>query len=168
MHERLMGSSLDPDSSSPQASAEDLNIALEQMVRYVRRSATAGGLSTAASSALGRLGREGPQRLTELARAENVSQPNMTQLVTRMERAGLVRRTADRTDGRGVLVEATDTGLEVFRQRRAERARALGRLVGELSEAERHAVRIALPALARAIAENHPNAGTETSGEIRK
>ncbi|MFF0791835.1 MarR family winged helix-turn-helix transcriptional regulator [Streptomyces spiralis] len=147
MHKRVM----DPGPVPPDASAEDLMIAAEQLIRYVRHSATAGGLSTAASSALGRLGREGPQRLTELARAENVSQPNMTQLVTRMERAGLVRRTADRTDGRGVLVEATDTGLEVFRQRRAERAEALRQLVEQLSEPEQQAVRTALPALARAV-----------------
>ncbi|MGD1222411.1 MarR family winged helix-turn-helix transcriptional regulator [Streptomyces krungchingensis] len=133
------------------ASIEDLMTAVEQMVRYVRHSATAGGLGSAASSALGRLGREGPQRLTELARGENVSQPNMTQLVTRMERAGLVRRTADRTDGRGVLVEATDTGLELFRQRRAERAEALQELVEQLTEPERRVVKVALPALARAI-----------------
>ncbi|MGW0995954.1 MarR family winged helix-turn-helix transcriptional regulator [Streptomyces sp. NPDC002523] len=131
--------------------AEDLMIAVEELVRYVRRSATAGGLSTAASSTLGRLGRKGPQRLTELARAENVSQPNMTQLVTRLERAGLVRRTADRTDGRGVLVEATETGLEVFRHRRAERSEALRQLIDELSEQEQHAVTVALPALARVI-----------------
>ncbi|MEU5089985.1 MarR family transcriptional regulator [Streptomyces sp. NPDC021356] len=163
-----MEPSRDAASSFAEVSAEDLNIAVEQMVRYVRQSATAGGLSTAASSALGRLGREGPQRLTELARAENVSQPNMTQLVTRMERAGLVRRTADRTDGRGVLVEATDTGLEVFRRRRAERTGALEQLVEELTEAERHAVRIALPALARAIAETRPTARTQKSGEMRK
>ncbi|MFE9382732.1 MarR family winged helix-turn-helix transcriptional regulator [Streptomyces sp. NPDC007025] len=126
-------------------------IAVEQIVRHVRHSATAGGLSTAASSALGRLGREGAQRLSELARAEGVSQPNMTQLVTRMERAGLVRRTADRSDGRGVLVAATDTGLEVFRRRRTERTRALTGLIDELAEPEQQAVDIALPALARAI-----------------
>ncbi|WP_345657847.1 MULTISPECIES: MarR family winged helix-turn-helix transcriptional regulator [Streptomyces] len=137
--------------ASSDASIEDLMTAVEQMVRYVRHSATAGGLGSAASSALGRLGREGPQRLTELARGENVSQPNMTQLVTRMERAGLVRRTADRTDGRGVLVEATDTGLELFRQRRAERAEALRELVEQLTEPERRVVKVALPALARAI-----------------
>ena len=104
------------------APAEGLIIAVEQMVRYMRHSSIAGGLSTAAASAIGRLGREGPYRLSELARAEGVSQPNMTQLVTRMERAGLVRRVADHNDGRAVLVEATDSGLEVFRQRRAERA----------------------------------------------
>ncbi|MEU6575247.1 MarR family transcriptional regulator [Streptomyces sp. NPDC046805] len=132
-------------------STEDLVIAAERMIRYMRQSASAGGLSTTASAVLGRLGREGPQRLTGLARAEGASQPNMTQLVTRMERAALVRRVADANDGRAVLVEATDTGLELFRQRRAERAYALGLLVEELAEPERQAVKIALPALARAI-----------------
>ncbi|MGW4564920.1 MarR family winged helix-turn-helix transcriptional regulator [Streptomyces sp. NPDC004561] len=145
MHKRVM------ETGAAEPAPEDLMISVEQLVRYVRKHATAGALSTAASSALGRLGREGPHRLTDLARVEGVSQPNMTQLVTRLERAGLVRRTADSRDGRGVLVEATDTGMEVFRQRRAERSDALQRLVGELTEPERQAVRIALPALARAI-----------------
>ncbi|MFF2996203.1 MarR family winged helix-turn-helix transcriptional regulator [Streptomyces sp. NPDC057950] len=148
MHKRVM------DTGTP-APAEDLMIAVERLVRYVRRSAVTGGLSTAASSALSRLGREGPQRLTELARAENVSQPNMTQLVTRMERAGLVRRTADHSDGRGVLVEATDDGLDVFRRRRTERADALGQLIEDLTEPEQRAVRVALPALARVIDDRH-------------
>ncbi|MFF2509416.1 MarR family transcriptional regulator [Streptomyces sp. NPDC058067] len=142
MHKRVM------DTEAP---AEGLTVAVEQMVHYVRHSAVTGDLGTAASSAIARLGREGPYRLTELARAEGVSQPGMTQLVTRMERAGLVRRVADRRDGRGVLVEATDSGLEVFRQRRAERAEALHLLIEKLTEPERQAVRIALPALARAI-----------------
>ncbi|GAA3892043.1 hypothetical protein GCM10022207_69590 [Streptomyces lannensis] len=126
-------------------------IAVEQLVRYVRSSATTASLSIAAASALGRLSREGPYRLTELARAERVSQPNMTQLVTRMERAGLVRRVADSSDGRGVLVQATETGLEVFRQRRTEHAEALRELVEELTGPEQRAVKAALPALARAI-----------------
>lgn len=126
-------------------------IAVEQLVRYVRSSATTASLSVAAASALGRLSREGPYRLTELARAERVSQPNMTQLVTRMERAGLVRRVADSSDGRGVLVQATETGLEVFRQRRTEHAEALRELVEELTGPEQRAVKTALPALARAI-----------------
>ncbi|MGW5655590.1 MarR family winged helix-turn-helix transcriptional regulator [Streptomyces humi] len=133
-------------------------IAVEQLVRHVRHSATAGGLSTAASSALARLGREGPLRLTDLARAEGVSQPGTTQLVGRLERAGLVARTADSTDGRGVLVEITATGLDVFRQRRAERADALRELIEELTEPEQQAVRIALPALARAIEERRTRA----------
>ncbi|MEU9345391.1 MarR family transcriptional regulator [Streptomyces sp. NPDC048278] len=132
---------------------EQLMAAVEQLVRHVRHSATAGGLSTAASSALARLGREGPLRLTELARAEGVSQPGTTQLVGRLERAGLVARHTDSTDGRGVLVKITATGLAVSRQRRAERTAALQELVEELTEPEQQAVRLALPALARVIEE---------------
>ncbi|MFE4965658.1 MarR family winged helix-turn-helix transcriptional regulator [Streptomyces sp. NPDC056660] len=135
----------------PGGSGEELVVALEQLVRYVRQVSTAGGLSSAASSVLGRLGREGPQRLTELARAEGVSQPGMTQLVTRMERDGLLRRIASTDDRRGVLVEATDAGADVVRERRAERAVALRELMERLDPQERSAVVIALPALARLI-----------------
>ncbi|WP_237536703.1 MarR family transcriptional regulator [Streptomyces sp. SID5785] len=138
---------------SPPAARDELMGAVEQMVRYVRRSAVTGGLSTAASSALARLGREGPVRLTDLARSEGVSQPSMTQLVTRLERDGLVRRAADRSDGRGVLVEVTAAGMDLYRTRRAERAAALEGLVAELTGPEQDAVRVALPALARVIQE---------------
>ncbi|MEU5518423.1 MULTISPECIES: MarR family winged helix-turn-helix transcriptional regulator [Streptomyces] len=140
-------------SEKSHGATEDLVVAVEQVLRHVRQSATAGGLGIAASALLGRLSREGPLRLTELARAEGISQPNATQLVTRMERAGLVRRTADRSDGRGVLVTVTETGLDVFARRRAERARALGELMAELSEPERRATELALSALARVIRE---------------
>ncbi|MBZ6250915.1 MarR family transcriptional regulator [Streptomyces sp. A13(2022)] len=142
--------------------SDDLIVAVERMVRYVRQSARTGSLSTAASSTLGRLEREGPQRLTELARAEGVSQPNMTQLVTRLERAGLVRRTADASDGRGVLVAVTSTGLEVVARRRAERARALEQLMEDMTGPERQATTTALLALARVV-ENRQ----ETSEEHR-
>ncbi|MCM1940618.1 MarR family transcriptional regulator [Streptomyces sp. G3] len=130
---------------------DDLIVAVEQMIRYVRQSARTGGLSTAASSTLARLSREGPRRLTELARAEGVSQPNMTQLVTRLERAGLVRRTADANDGRGVLVAVTSTGLDVLTRRRAERAAALRQLMEDMTGPERQATTTALLALARVI-----------------
>ncbi|MGI5142227.1 MULTISPECIES: MarR family winged helix-turn-helix transcriptional regulator [unclassified Streptomyces] len=142
MHNELMESG---------GSGEELVVAFEQLVRYVRQVSTAGGLSTAASSALGRLGREGPQRLTELARAEGVSQPAMTQLVTRMERDGLVRRVASTDDRRCVLVESTDSGADLVRRRRSERAEALERLMERLDPKERTAVVIALPALARLV-----------------
>ncbi|MGW0633827.1 MarR family winged helix-turn-helix transcriptional regulator [Streptomyces sp. NPDC002758] len=142
MHNRVMDA---------RGSGEEIVVAVEQLVRYVVQVSTAGGLSTAASSVLGRLGREGPQRLTELARAEGVSQPGMTQQVTRMERDGLVRRIASTDDRRGVLVEATDAGADLVAQRRAERAAALRTLMDRLDPQEQSAVVIALPALARLI-----------------
>ena len=139
------------EQETPPTSPDDLIVAVERMVRYVRQSARTGSLSTAASSTLGRLEREGPQRLTELARAEGVSQPNMTQLVTRLERADLARRTADASDGRGVLVAVTTTGLEVLARRRAERAGALQQLMEDMTGPERQATTTALLALARVI-----------------
>jgi DNA-binding MarR family transcriptional regulator len=132
-------------------SDEELVAAIELLLRYFRQVATAGGLGTGASAVLGRLGRDGPQRLTELARADGISQPGMTQLVTRMERDGLVRRSASTDDRRGVLVEATDAGLDLVRRRRAERAVALRHMIDRLDPQEQAAVGVALPALARAI-----------------
>lgn len=128
-----------------------LLLAIEPLVRFIRRAATAGGLSTTASATLSRLGREGPQRLTDLARAEVVSQPAMTQLITRLERDGLVRRGASADDRRGVLVEATDAGLELAELRRVERADAVQRMIDGLDPGDRSAIVAALPALSRLV-----------------
>jgi DNA-binding MarR family transcriptional regulator len=135
----------------PNASGTELVVVLEHLVTLMRQVSTAGGLSTAASSALNRLGRDGPLRLTELAHAQGVSQPGMTQLVTRMEREGLVRRAANRDDRRGVVVEATDAGLDLVRRRRAERAEILQQMLDRLDPQDQAAIATALPALARLV-----------------
>jgi len=129
----------------------ELAVVLEQLVRLIRQLATAGDLSTAAASVLARIGRDGPQRLTELAKAEGITQPGMTQLVTRLERDGLVRRAASNDDRRGVLVEATAAGLELVGRRRAQRAEALQQLLLRLEPADQAAIHTALPALTRLV-----------------
>ena len=67
-------------------------------------------ISLTAASTLRRLEREGPRRLTELAAAEGVTQPAMTQLVTRLEKEGLAARGSDPADGRVVVVSITEAG----------------------------------------------------------
>jgi DNA-binding MarR family transcriptional regulator len=129
-----------------------LETVLLDVTRLVLRLATAGDLSLSAAGVLSRLGREGPLRLTDLAISEGLSQPGMTQLVGRMERDGLVRRTASRDDRRGVLVAVTDAGREVVERRRAERAAALHELLGRLDRRDQEAVHAALPALSRLVA----------------
>jgi DNA-binding MarR family transcriptional regulator len=124
---------------------------LERLVRVVRQLATAGDLSLPAAAVLNRLVREGPQRLTSLAAGEAVSQPGMTQLVTRLERDGLVRRTASDADGRVVLVQVTSAGEEVVARRRAQRSAALRDLLRQLDPPDRAAVRTAIPALERLV-----------------
>ncbi len=61
-----------------------------------------------------------PRRITELALDERVSQPAITLLVNRLAARGWVRRVADPSDGRAVLVSLTSTGEEVFDRLRAE------------------------------------------------
>src|SRR5689334_2188387 len=80
------------------------------------------GLSLSAASTLATLDRDGARRLTELAVAEGVTQPAMTQIVSRLERDSLAARTADPSDRRVVLVEITSAGRDLLHHRRRVRA----------------------------------------------
>lgn len=59
--------------------------------------------------------RTGQLRMHELADLRLLSRSAATRLVDRMERAGLVRRTAAEQDRRGTFVELTDEGLAQLR-----------------------------------------------------
>lgn len=122
---------------------------LERLLPLLRQMATAGDLSVPSASLLARLVRDGPQRLTDLAAHEAVTQPGMTQLVARLERDGLAQRSPGSDDRRVVVVAATDEGRGIVARRRAERVAALRELLGELEAADRAAICGALPALAR-------------------
>ena len=73
---------------------------VERLIGLVRSLSPADGLSLTAAATLATLERSGPRRLTALAVQEGVTQPAMTQLVARLQDAGLVGREADPpTDG---------------------------------------------------------------------
>jgi DNA-binding MarR family transcriptional regulator len=106
-------------------------------------------LSLTAASTLNRLDRTGSHRLCELHVPENVSQPAMTQLVTRLEKEGLAQRGSDPADGRAVVVSITDAGREAVARRRDGRARTLSGVLQNLAPEDRTAILAALPALER-------------------
>jgi DNA-binding MarR family transcriptional regulator len=66
------------------------------------------GLNRTDMRALEILGRGGPSQPTELARALGFTTGGVTAVLDRLERAGYVRRRADPTDRRRLVVEATD------------------------------------------------------------
>ena len=107
----------------------------------------AGGLSMTAASTLASLERLGPQRLTQLAAREGVTQPAMTQLISRLEDAGQVRRESDPDDGRVVLVAITDAGRATLAHRRESRASRLAVILAQLSPEHLTALDAARPAL---------------------
>jgi DNA-binding MarR family transcriptional regulator len=61
-----------------------------------------------------------PRRITDLAAEEGVTQPAITLLVNRLADRGWVRRIADPSDGRAVLVSLTTAGEQVFDRLRSE------------------------------------------------
>ncbi|MDI2127746.1 MarR family winged helix-turn-helix transcriptional regulator [Yinghuangia seranimata] len=129
---------------------EALATAVENFNRFYIRLPVLERLSFTTLSVLDTLAtRTAPMRLTELARTEQVSQPGITQLVTRLERDGLVERRPDPADRRAVLVHITPAGRRIGEDRHADRARHLRPLIDRLTPEQRTALAGALPVLNR-------------------
>ena len=120
---------------------------VERLIGLVRSLSPPDGISLTAAATLATLERSGPRRLTALAVQEGVTQPAMTQLIARLQEAGLVDRVADPADGRVVQVRITADGKATLAGRRAVRAERLAGLLDRLSPDERNALAAALPAL---------------------
>jgi DNA-binding MarR family transcriptional regulator len=120
---------------------------LERLIGLFRSLSPASGLSLTAAATLATLERSGPGRLTWLAAREGVTQPAMTQLIARLQDAGLVDRAGDPDDGRVVQVRITAEGRAMLAHRRAVRAERLAGLLERLSPDERDALAAALPAM---------------------
>jgi DNA-binding MarR family transcriptional regulator len=129
------------------ALAAALTTDLERIFGLFRSLSPASGLSMTAAATLAGIERLGPQRLTVLAAREGVTQPAMTQLISRLEESGLVRREASPEDGRVVLVVITDEGRAVLARRRSVRSDRMAAIIAQLAPEHRAALAIALPAL---------------------
>lgn len=138
------------DDTRPDIDADAFADAVESFNRFYIRLSTLETLSFTTLSVLDTLASSAhPMRLSELTRTEQVTQPAITQLVTRLERDGLVERRPDPSDGRATLVHITDSGRRIGRDRRRDRVRHLRPLLAELSPDQRRALARALPALTR-------------------
>lgn len=135
---------------------------LSDFMRFLVRLPHSNGLSLAELGVLSALNRNGAMRISTLAGEQEMTQPGMTQLVSRMEQAGLVSRRPDPSDGRAVLVAATETGEQVFHTRDESRVALFAELYEQLDGEERQRLSEALPVLTRlmqikeANADGHP------------
>jgi DNA-binding MarR family transcriptional regulator len=89
----------------------------------------------------------GPLRLSELARREAVSVPTMSRVLAALDEQGLVVRTPDPHDARGVLVTLSAAGAGRLAQVRSHRTALVARRLGRLDAAQRASLVAALPAL---------------------
>jgi DNA-binding MarR family transcriptional regulator len=77
----------------------------------------------------------------ELADSERVQPPTMTKIVAKLEERGLVRRTPHPTDGRQVILSATEAGREVLALNQRARDEWLTRVLAGLTPQERETLR---------------------------
>jgi DNA-binding MarR family transcriptional regulator len=114
--------------------ADRLHSAAIHLLRRIRKVDEASGLSAARLSALSVLVFGGPTTVGGLARAEQVSAPTMSRLVSGLERDGFVVREADEGDARAVRVRATAKGTRVLQEGRRRRVAELDELLDGLSD----------------------------------
>ncbi|WP_373299416.1 MarR family winged helix-turn-helix transcriptional regulator [Amycolatopsis acidiphila] len=131
--------------------AHELRPLVFRLYYMVRRLTPQHQLTLAQGSVLTELVNGGPRRMSVLAELESVRQPSMTDLVRRLERLGLVTRTADPGDRRAVLVAATEAGVRYLDEVVVAREEFLRERLTALDPSERAAIDAALPALRRLI-----------------
>jgi DNA-binding MarR family transcriptional regulator len=122
----------------------------ETLGRLVRRLRVEPGPSVGRMTVLGRLDRDGPSSISDLAACERMRPQSMAQTVHDLETAGLVSRRPDPGDGRRAFVELTAAGLDLLQTTRARRETWLTEaLRRELDASERALLREALGLLSR-------------------
>ncbi|HEU5170390.1 MAG TPA: MarR family transcriptional regulator [Gemmatimonadales bacterium] len=131
--------------------ADRLHSAAIHLLRRLRRTDPASGLSAPRLSALSVLVFGGPLGLRALAAAEQVRPPTMVRLVRALEVQGLVRRDPDPTDRRRVRFRATPRGRALLRRGRARRIAVLARGLAGLERRERALLARAVPVLERLL-----------------
>jgi DNA-binding MarR family transcriptional regulator len=98
-------------------------------------------------SALVTVEQHGPLRLSELARREAVTAPTMSRVLAALDEQGLVIRTPDPMDARGVRIVLSDRGAVALNDVRSHRTALVARRLARLDENQRRLLLAAMPAL---------------------
>ena len=117
--------------------SSDVRSAVARLYRRLRSQLETGELGETALTVLTRLDDEGPQTLTELSQAFQVTPASMSQTVNRLTATGYAVRSPDPGDGRRVLLAATETGSQLARASRARRHAWLQERVAALGPDDR-------------------------------
>ncbi|MCV2395091.1 MarR family transcriptional regulator [Actinotalea sp. M2MS4P-6] len=135
----------------PAPLASDLRIALTRSVRRLRLERSSDQITDGQYSVLAALANRGPMTPSALAEDQHVAAPPMTRTVTALADAGLVRRDADPSDGRQVLVSITEAGLVEVKETRRRRNEWLSSRLAELTPEEREVLAQAAVLLDRVV-----------------
>lgn len=118
------------------AVADRLHSIAIRLLRHLRQVDTETGLGPARLSALSVLVFGGPRSLGELAEAEQVTAPTMSNLVARLEEDGLATRTPSGRDRRSVVLSATRKGKQILERGRTRRLQRFESLLSAATPTE--------------------------------
>jgi len=141
MHKRTIPTTL----VAAHATADRLHSAAIHLLRRLRRTDEATGLSPARLSALSVVVFAGPRTLGELAGIEQVRPPTMTHLVRGLEQQGLVKRTSDDDDKRVARISATQQGRRLLERGKQLRLKGLTDRILDLNASDVAALEAAIP-----------------------
>jgi DNA-binding MarR family transcriptional regulator len=140
-----------PATTDPALVASELRVVLGHLVRRLRAEHR---FPLSHGAVLGRLDREGPRSVSDLAVAERVRPQSMAQTVGDLEADGLVERRPDPGDRRRALVELTASGRTALEADRRHREGWLARAIAEDLSTDEQAVLERAVALLRRLAES--------------
>ena len=131
---------------APEAAAVELGLALKRLRARMRaESSPSAGWTISQIAILSRILELGPMTTTALAHLEHVRPQSVAQMVADLKADGLVRSEADPSDGRKVLLLATDEGRRAVEAVRSSRTAWLAQAIDATIEADER------PVLDRAI-----------------
>ena len=114
-----------------------LGDAITRLNRRLRQTRPVGELTQNQISVLTSLELAGALTPRELAEAERVAPPTMTKVLAKLEERGLLQRTPHPTDGRQVILSATEAGRAVIAEQRRAKDQWLTRVLAGLPAGER-------------------------------
>lgn len=121
--------------------------------RRLRQTRPVGELTITQLSALTSLELAGALTPRELADTERVQPPTMTKIVAKLEERGLVQRSPHPTDGRQVILSASEAGRAVVAEHRRARDAWLAQRLAALTGEERETLQRAGEILDRLVRE---------------
>jgi DNA-binding MarR family transcriptional regulator len=135
----------EPNEVVVQALARQLRPRFLRLAQAMRRDSQQLVVTPAQGAVLSLLRGNGPLGVGELARAEGVRPPTMTQIINRMEQLGWVARTGPAV--RGSRAEITELGRSVAADVDARRIEQIAKQLRGLGPAERATLEAAIPVL---------------------
>jgi DNA-binding MarR family transcriptional regulator len=143
-----------PDAISTDSDARSEIAALlhEQFARLTRRLRTLElphGMTPERLSALSVIEKRGPISVTALADTEMVRPATMSRMITALVDEGLVKRSSDKNDARGVLISVTPKGRRAFQRAQDQRLSRFAEVLESLSDDQLSAMRGLAEALER-------------------